>query len=158
VSDHSGLGSAGQVEGAANVSPNDEEAAVRAEIEKVLVSDASVLGDVYRGLLAGLSDEALRVQRGVDKPNFVCPPKPLTAWCAAWRDGQGSSCLPGQRLAPGINLRGPGFARRQESEIAQHGHGCRVGFIPEPRPELLRPSVEPPPDRSGKARRDGENA
>jgi len=50
---------------------DDEEAAVRREIERALDSDTSVLGEVYRGLSEGLSDEELRVRRGAESPNFV---------------------------------------------------------------------------------------
>ncbi len=54
-----------------NDAANDEEAVVRAEIECFLEADDTLLGEVYRGLNSGLSDEQIRVQRGNDKPNFV---------------------------------------------------------------------------------------
>ncbi len=59
------------VDSAGNAIGDDEEAAIRGEIEKALESDTSVLGEVYRGLGNGLSDEELRVQRGAENPNFV---------------------------------------------------------------------------------------
>ncbi len=60
-----------QVEAAGNALAEDEEATIRGEIEKALESDTTVLGEVYRGLRDGLSDEELRVQRGVENQNFV---------------------------------------------------------------------------------------
>jgi hypothetical protein len=54
-----------------NAFAKDEGSAIRAEIENALDSDNSVLGEVYRGLRDGMSDEELRVQRGAENPNFV---------------------------------------------------------------------------------------
>lgn len=48
-----------------------DETPVRAEIARALESDSSVLGEVYRGSLEGMTDEQLREQRGVEYPNFV---------------------------------------------------------------------------------------
>ncbi len=59
------------VEAAGNAITDDQEAAIRGEIEKALESETSVLGEVYRGVRNGLSDEELRLQRGVENPNFV---------------------------------------------------------------------------------------
>ena len=71
MTEQSGPGAVEPVEAAGNAIENDEEAAIRAEIEKALASDVTVLGEVYRGLRDGLSDEELRVQRGAENPNFV---------------------------------------------------------------------------------------
>ncbi len=59
------------VQAAGNAIAENEEAGIRAEIEEALESDTSVLGEVYRGVRNGLSDEELRVQRGAENPNFV---------------------------------------------------------------------------------------
>jgi hypothetical protein len=71
VTDQTGAGAMEHVEAAGNAIGDDEEAAIRVEIEKALESDTSVLGEVYRGLRNGLSDEELRVQRGAENPTFV---------------------------------------------------------------------------------------
>lgn len=56
---------------AVGATTDDGEAIIRGEIEKALESDESVLGEVYRGVRGGLSDEQLRLQRGAENTNFV---------------------------------------------------------------------------------------
>ena len=54
-------------------SPSGEidDAAVRAEIAAVLEADDTVLGEVYRGVRDGLTDDEIRIARGNERVNFV---------------------------------------------------------------------------------------
>jgi hypothetical protein len=53
------------------VGPLDDEERIRAEISTALAADQSVLGEVYRGVRDGLTDEQIQLNRGNERPNFV---------------------------------------------------------------------------------------
>lgn len=59
------------MEGSRYDATEGDDAAIRAEIEQALAADASVLGEIYRGVRDGLSDDELRIQRGAESTNFV---------------------------------------------------------------------------------------
>src|SRR5438046_119459 len=49
----------------------EDDARIRGEISSVLESDQTVLGEVFRGIQSGLTDDEIRKARGNETPNFV---------------------------------------------------------------------------------------